>query len=360
MKGLILAGGLGTRLRPLTHTGAKQLIPIANKPVIFYAIEDLKDAGIEEIGIVVGHDKTRIESVKNAVGNGSRWGVKITYIEQDAPRGIGHAVLISESFIGKDNFVVYLGDNILKGGIKKLVDEFNNSNYDASILLTKHKYPTKFGVASLNEKGEIIDIEEKPEKPKSNNIVTGIYIFNSSIFEVLKKMKPSQRKEFELTDVLRILVNSPGYKVSSRMVEGWWDDTGDAEAVLRANHLILMDLKAYNEGNIEEGATLIGNVDIGKGTVIKNGSVIKGPAIIGKDCKIGPSTYIGPYTSIGDNTVIVGGEIESSIVIGDSMIRFPGRIVNSLIGKNSKIVSSKKDLPKGYRFIIGEHSELKV
>lgn len=360
LKGLILSGGLGTRLRPLTHTGAKQLIPVANKPMIFYAIEDLKNAGIVDIGIVVGHDKLRIESIKNAVGDGSYWGVKITYIEQAAPQGIGHAVLISERFIGNDNFVVYLGDNILKGGIQQFVEEFESSEYDAGILLAKHKYPINFGVAVLDKSGKLIDVEEKPKKPKSNFVITGIYIFNSRIFDVLKETKPSQRGELELTDCISKLIKSKDYEVSSYMVEGYWDDTGDAEAILRANHLILIDLEPHNEGVVEEGARLIGNISIGRGTVIKKGSLIKGPTIIGKNCILGPNTYVGPYTSIGDNSVIVESEIESSIVIGDTKIHFPGKIVDSLIGRNTVINSAKGDLPKGHKFVLGQHSQLRI
>lgn len=356
-----MAGGLGTRLRPLTHTGAKQLIPIANKPVLYYIIEDLKNAGIENIGVIVGYDKTRIDSIKNAVGDGSRWGVKITYIEQDAPRGIGHAVLISEDFMDKDDFVVYLGDNMLKEGIKDFVDEFRKSRYDASLVLSQHARPQKFGVAVLDKTGNIVDVEEKPQKPKSNLVITGIYIFKPVIFDVLKKTNISKRNELELTDSIRTLILSGRHKVSSHIVKGWWDDAGDVEAVLLANHMVLSDMENSEiEGNIEKNVKILGNVRIGKGTIVKNGTFIKGPTVIGENCIIGPNTYIGPYTAIGEGCTIEDGEIESSIVIGNAKISYPGKIVNSLIGRYSIINSSKNDVPKGQRFILGENSELRI
>lgn len=358
MKGLILAGGLGTRLRPLTHTGPKQLIPIANKPVLFYVIEDLVEAGITDIGIIVGYTEERINIVKNTVGDGSLWNAKITYIEQDAPRGIAHAVHCAKEFIGDESFVVYLGDNILKSGIVNFVDEFNKSGGEASILLSSVPDPQKYGVAQLDEKGVVIDVEEKPKEPKSDLALIGVYMFTPLIFKVIETLKPSWRGEYEITDAIRNIILSKKYRVISHIVTDWWDDTGTAEAILHANHLILSDMKHKIKGEVQDGARLIGNVELGKDSIIRKGTVVRGPVIIGRNCKIGPG-YIGPYTSIGDNTTIIGGEVESSIIIGDTIIEFEKKIVDSLIGRYTNILS-KNSLPKGYRFIIGENSEIQL
>jgi len=361
MKGIILAGGLGKRLRPLTHTGPKQLIPVANKPVLFYCIEDLKAANINEIAIIVpGDDPPRAKAIKEGVGDGTRWGIKINYIEQDKPRGLAHAVAIAQDFVGKEDFVVYLGDNMLKGGIKSFVEEFKDSKADASILLSKHKYPEKFGVALLNEKGEIVELEEKPEKPKSDLVIVGVYIFNSKIFEAIKKIKPSARGELEITHAIQELIKNKENKVISHVVQGWWDDTGNAEDILHANHLVLMEIEHEIKGIVEEGAKIIGNVKIDEGAIVRKGVIIKGPAIIGKNTEIRSGTYIGPYTSIGDNCKIEGCEIESSIVLAGAIINFKERIIDSLIGKDSKIFSSNNRLPKGHKFIMGENSEIEI
>lgn len=358
MKGLVLAGGLGTRLRPLTHTGPKQLIPIANKPVLFYVIEDLVEAGITDIGIIVGYTEERINTIKNTVGDGSRWGARITYIEQDAPRGLAHAVYCAKEFMGNEPFVVYLGDNILKSGIVNFVNEFKNSGAEASILLSHVPDPHKYGVAVLDDKGVVVDVEEKPKSPKSDLALIGVYMFTPYIFKVIETLKPSQRGEYEITDAIRKIILSKKHKVISHIVTDWWDDTGTADAILHANHLILSDLEHKIEGIVEDGAKLVGNIELGQGSVIKNGAVVRGPVIIGKNCTIGPG-YIGPYTSIGDNTTIIGGEVESSIIIGDTHIEFNEKIVDSLIGRYTNIVSTNS-LPKGYRFIIGENSEVRL
>jgi glucose-1-phosphate thymidylyltransferase len=359
MKGLVLAGGLGTGLRPLTHTGPKQLIPVANKPVLFYGIEDMIEAGIKEIGIIVGYTEERIKILKNAIGDGSRWGIKITYIQQDAPRGLAHAVYCAKDFMGDDSFVVHLGDNILKGGITKYVKDFENSDYDAAILLSEVEEPWKYGVATLNEKGEVIDLEEKPQKPKSNFVIVGVYFFKPTIFNAIEKIKPSERGELELTSAIRELMISKDHKVKSYFTTDWWDDTGTAEALLRANHVILSDLKSSDiRGKVEDGVSIMGNASIGVGSLIKRGSMIRGPVIIGNNCTIAQA-YIGPYTSIGDNTTIMGGEIESSVVIGDTRIECEKRIVDSLIGRHSIITSSAPPL-RGYRMIIGENSKIQI
>lgn len=351
MKGLILSGGHGTRLRPLTHTGPKQLIPIANKPVLFYAIEDLKEAGVTDIGLILGTNMP--EKVKEAVGDGSKFGVNITYIMQGEPKGLAHAVAVAQEFVGEKPFIMYLGDNILKSGIKEFVNGFADSDYQARILLQQVDNPGQFGVAELDNNGNVIHLVEKPEEPKSDLALVGIYLFKSSIFKAISQIKPSWRGELGITDAIQELINSK-LKVDSHIVQGWWKDTGKPEDVLDANHLILDVLEPRNNGVIEEGAKISGRVSIGHGTVVKENSVIRGPVIIGENCEI--DAYIGPYTSIGDNSRITGGEIESSIVVGDALIECNERIVDSLIGNHSHIVSEENNLPRGHRFVLGENS----
>ncbi|MDD1767210.1 MAG: glucose-1-phosphate thymidylyltransferase, partial [Methanomassiliicoccales archaeon] len=317
MKGLILAGGSGTRLRPLTHTGPKQLIPIANKPNILYCLEDLRDAGIVDIGVILGNNMP--EKVRDLLGDGSQYGVRIAYIVQGEPRGIAQAVGCSEEFMGDDPFVVYLGDNILKGGIKYMVEEFAAKNYEAMVALCPVDNPQKFGIAELDEKGEIVSIVEKPKEPKSNLAMIGIYFLRKSIFPVIKDLKPSWRNELEITDAIDNLRKQKG-NVIARQVRGWWKDTGKPEDILLANHLVLETIEKRNDGTLEDGVKVIGRVSIGEGTLIKKGSMIRGPVVIGKNCVIGPDTYVGPYTAVGDGTTIVNGEIESTIIIGDAYI----------------------------------------
>jgi len=346
-------------MRPLTHSGPKQLIPIANKPVLHYCVEDLANAGIKEIGVIVGYDEERISAIKNALGDGSEWGVKITYIEQDAPRGLAHAVGIAEEFLGGEPFVVYLGDNLVKGGIAHFISKFDKNKCTASLLLAQHSMPHKFGVAVL-ENGKLVDVEEKPENPKSNLVIAGVYIFTRCIFEAIKQITPGKHGELQLTDAIKILMQSPERSVSTEVVSGWWDDMGTSEDILRANRMILLDIKSDIRGSVSKNVSVIGNVQIGEGTVIEENCVIKGPVVIGKNCRIGPDAYIGPYTSIGDNTTMRSGEIEDSIIIGDCTLNFREKIVNSLIGRNSCITSNGNKLPKGHKFILGEFSNIET
>ncbi|MHA1268792.1 MAG: glucose-1-phosphate thymidylyltransferase [Candidatus Helarchaeota archaeon] len=355
MKGLVLSGGTGTRLRPLTHTNAKQLIPIANKPILFYVLEDIKNAGIDDVGIIVGHTK---EEVMNAVGDGSKFGIKVTYIYQDAPLGLAHAVKISEDFLDNSPFVMYLGDNILKNGIQQHVKDFKEGNCDALISLCKVKHPERFGVAEMDGT-RIIRLVEKPKNPKSDLALVGIYFFTNTIFEAVKRIKPSNRNELEITDAIQELINM-NYKVEARLVEGWWKDTGKPEDVLEANQLVLGDLKPYDYSIKDEDVLIQGQVAIGKDTIIRKNTKIRGPVIIGESCEIGPDTYIGPYTSIGNNSKIIGGEIEFSIIIGDTYINCNKRIVESLIGKNSIIISSNKNIPPGCKLVLGDNSRIEI
>ena len=362
MKGLILSGGLGTRLRPLTHTGAKQLIPIANKPVLHHVIEDLASAGIKDVGIIVGYDKIRIDSIIESIGNGSKFGIKVTYIVQDAPRGLAHAVGIAQDFLGDEDFVLYLGDNLLKSGIKSCMSDFRRNKPHINLLLAEHNEPHRFGVAVLDDKGNVIDVEEKPKNPKSNFVITGVYIFTKEIFDAIKKVKPGLGGELQITDAIKIFVDDPTKKVIATKVDGWWDDAGTANAILNANLMVLIDKDLEIKGSVSSNSVIQGKLGLGKSSIIYDGCYIKGPVIIGENCEIGPNTYIGPYTSIGDGCKIKGGEIESSIVIGESNIILEkgDKICDSLIGKGSKISSRKNLLPMGHVFVLGENSELGI
>lgn len=354
MKGLVLTGGFGTRLRPITYTSQKQLIPIANKPIVFYAIEDLVEAGITEIGIIYGPNK---EQVMNTIGNGERWGVTITYIEQDYPRGLAHAVLIAKKFINDDPFVMYLGDNLLKEGIKDFVKDFENADCEASILLTHVKNPHLFGVAALDEQGNIAKLIEKPEEPPSDLALVGIYAFKKAIFKAVDSIEPSWRDELEITDAIQWLMDND-YTVNASITKDWWKDTGKPEDILEANHLILDSILKKIEGEIEEDVQMRGRIQVGKGTLIKRETIIRGPCIIGENCQIGPNTYIGPYTSIGDNVIIMNTEVESSIVMDETKIVDGKRIFDSLIGKGCEITASKTAVPKGYTLILGDNSQI--
>jgi glucose-1-phosphate thymidylyltransferase len=353
MKGLILSGGKGTRLRPLTYTHAKQLVPVANKPVLFYGIEALKEAGISEIGIIVGDTK---EEIKQATGDGSRWGLNITYIEQAAPLGLAHAVKISEEFLREDPFVMYLGDNILKSGITSLVEEFQQKKPNALILLTEVPNPQMFGVAELDG-GRVVRLVEKPKKPASNLALVGVYMFDAHIFEAVKAIKPSWRNELEITDAIQYLVEH-GYEVQPHLVIGWWKDTGKIQDILEANRLILETVMGSNKGSVDETSRINGQVVIEQGVVIKN-SIIRGPAIIGENSEISAS-YIGPFTSIQNDCKIIQTEIEHSIVLEKSeIIEIGSRIDESLIGREVKIF---KCLPKPsvYRFMVGDKCEIGI
>ncbi len=351
MKGLLLAGGYGTRLRPITYTGNKHTLPVANKPIILYGLEHLKNAGIKNIGIILGPIK---EGVKELIGDGSKFGVRVTYIEQNEPRGLAHAVKVSQNFLDDDPFVMYLGDNLLKSGIGPLLDDFKKTNPAAVIAVSKVENTQRFGIVEM-EDNKIIRLVEKPKSPKSDLALVGVYLFSPSIFEAIEKIKPSWRNELEITDAIQELVNAK-QEIHVHFVSGWWKDTGKPEDLLEANQLVLNDLEPKNEGEILENVIIQGNVRIGAGTIIKEGCCLRGPIIIGNNCKIGPNTYIGPYTSIGDNVTISGGEVEYSIVMPETTINCEKRIINSLIGRNVSIISSNKSIPPGHKLIIGDRS----
>jgi glucose-1-phosphate thymidylyltransferase len=350
MKGLLLAGGHGTRLRPLTFTGNKHMIPIANKPMLFHGLDHLVEAGINDIAVILGPIK---EGVREALGDGSRFNVKITYIEQPEPKGLAHAVAIAENFLGTEPFIMYLGDNLIKQGVKPLIYTYFNEGSDCVICVSQVRNPEQFGIVEFDTKGKIVRLTEKPKKPKSNFALAGVYLFNDSIFDAVKNIEPSWRNELEITDAVQYLVEN-GKKVNIQKIVGWWKDTGRAEDLLEANQLVLDDLRSTCLGTVDSSAQLIGRTHIGKNTVIKQNTRIKGPAIIGDNCEIGPNVYIGPYTAIGNNVRILSGEIEGSIIMQDVIINCRRRITESIIGKQSRLDSSESSLPSGVQLVLGE------
>ena len=355
MKGIILHGGHGTRLRPLTHTGPKQLLRIANKPMSCYALEDLIRAGVTDIAILVGH--VFPERVKEFYGDGSKFGAKITYIYQDKPGGIAQAIRICRDFIDNDKkFVVYLGDNILKGGINRYVSRFTESNSDAIILLCRVKHPSRFGIATIRG-NNIVKIAEKPKSPQSNLAIIGIYLLTAAIFDIIDNLKPSWRDELEITEALQELMAS-GRKIEYDYVSSWWKDTGTPEDILDANRFILDDLNTEVHGIVEEEDSLQGRVVIGKNTKISKGCIIRGPTIIGENCNIDSTVYVGPFTSIGNNVHIRHGEVENSIIMDNCKIDIQARVVDSLVASGSKITDKPNFYPKGHRFLLGERSQV--
>jgi len=354
MKGLILSGGKGTRLRPLTYTSAKQLVPVANKPVLFYAIEAIVAAGIRDIGIIVGETGSEIRA---AVGDGSRFGARVTYIEQDAPRGLAHAVLIAEPYLGDSQFVMYLGDNLIAGGITGLVDEFRQLGCNSEILLAEVPNPQQFGVAELAAGGKVQRLVEKPREPKSNLALVGVYMFDSTIFESVRRIKPSARGELEITDAIQDLIDR-GLEVHPHLVRGWWKDTGKLEDMLEANRIVLEGIEPLRASEVGAGSRIEGRVSLGASVEIVD-SLVRGPVVIGDGTRL-ESAFVGPYTSIGERCTLVCCELENSIVLADSTIRdIPLRIDGSLIGRNVRIVKTDQK-PKAYRFMVGDNSEVGI
>ncbi len=352
MKGLILSGGKGTRLYPLTFTSAKQLIPVANKPVLFRVIEAIRDAGIDDIGIVVGDTAAEI---KKAVGTGSRWHVNITYIHQEAPLGLAHAVKISRDFLEDDRFVMFLGDNVIQGGISPLIRQFEASDWNCQIVLTEVEHPQQYGVAELDEEGRVVRLVEKPKEPPSNLALVGIYMFDHHIWEAVEAIRPSWRGELEITDAIQWLVDH-SYKVYPYIHQGWWIDTGRPGDMLEANSLVLEELKPYIAGYVDRDSEVDSRVTVEKGAEVIN-SVVRGPAIIGRNTRI-VNSYVGPFTSIGNDCLIQDSEIERSIVLEHSVIQnLPARVQDSLIGRHVTLRRSPIR-PKALKLTLGDYSDL--
>ncbi len=353
MKGLILSGGKGTRLRPITYTSAKQLVPVANKPVLFYGIEYMVEAGITDIGIVVGDTR---EEIKNAVGTGDRWGATVTYIPQEAPLGLAHAVKIAEPYLGSDPFVMYLGDNMIEGGFAPFVREYQSGGYNCEVLLKRVPNPQQYGVAVV-EGGTVKRLVEKPREPISNLALVGVYMFDHHVFEAVNAIKPSARGELEITDAIQYLLDHD-YSIHAHELDGWWFDTGKMEDMLEVNRLVLDSLQPAVEGYVDSDSQILGKVTLAKTAEVIN-SVIRGPVIIGERTRI-VNSYIGPFTAIHYGCTITNSEIEHSNILENSqLLDLPGRLESSLIGRNVEIGRSPIK-PKAYKMILGDHSKVGV
>ncbi len=353
MKALVLCGGFGTRLRPITHTMAKQLVPIANKPVLFYGLEAIREAGVREVGIVVGETS---KEIMQAVGDGSAWDLEVTYIHQEKPLGLAHAVLVSEEFLDGDEFVMYLGDNLIKDGIKGLVDEFRSNRPNSQILLARVKEPERFGVAELDG-GRVVRLVEKPKEPASDLALVGVYMFDPNIMDAVKAIEPSGRGELEITDAIQWLIDRE-FQVDPHVIDGWWKDTGRLEDMLEANRIMLETMEARIEGHVDSESKVEGMVVVDKGAEIIC-STVRGPAIIGEGTRI-VNSFIGPYTSIYYGVEISGSEIEHTIILENSRVTdMPGRIEDSLIGQNVEVGRSPLK-PNAFRFMLGDNSRVGI
>ncbi|MDH2387878.1 glucose-1-phosphate thymidylyltransferase [Streptomyces sp. HNM0663] len=352
MKALVLAGGSGSRLRPITHTSAKQLVPVANKPVLYYGLESIAEAGVREVGIVVGDTAAEIES---AVGDGSRFGLDVTYLPQEAPLGLAHAVSIARDYLGDDDFVMYLGDNFIVGGIDALVRRFRVNRPDAQILLTRVPDPRAFGVVELDAHGRVIGLEEKPEHPKSDLALVGVYMFSARVHDAVRRLKPSWRGELEITDAIQELIDA-GCRVDSTLVSGYWKDTGNVADMLEVNRLVLDGVEADCSGEVRS-SELVGRVVIEKGATV-TGSRIVGPAVVAAGSRIRDS-YIGPFTSVDNDCAVVDSEIEYSIVLRGASIVGVRRVERSLIGREVEVTSTPRTL-RAHRLVLGDHSKVQV
>ena len=355
LKGLILSGGAGTRLRPITHTSAKQLVPVANKPVLFYGIEALVDAGVTEIGIIIAPETG--EEIREAAGDGSAFGAEITYIVQDKPAGLAHAVLTAEEFIAGSPFVMYLGDNLLADGLRGLVSTFREEEPDALILLTPVDDPQSYGVAELDGEGGIVRLIEKPKDPPSNLALVGVYLFAPPIFDAARALEPSWRGELEITEAIQSLIEQ-GRAVRSEVVSGWWKDTGRLADMLEANRLVLEEIETEIGGEVDDSSRVEGRVVVAPGAEVKN-SVVRGPAVIGPGARI-EDAYIGPYSSIGEDVCVRRSEVEHSIILAGSVVEDLGtRLEASLLGREVKLTRSD-GMPKTLRMLVGDKSEIKL
>lgn len=353
LKGLILSGGAGTRLRPITHTSAKQLVPVANKPVLFYGIEALVGAAVTDIGIIIAPETGG--EIRESVGDGSQFGARITYVEQAEPAGLAHAVLTAEEFLDGSPFVMYLGDNLLRNGLSGLVETFKAESPEAIILLTPVEDPGSYGVAELKD-DHVVRLVEKPKDPPSNMALVGVYLFSPSIMDAARSLEPSWRGELEITEAIQVLIDQ-GCRVRSEVVDGWWKDTGQLGDMLEANRLVLEEIESRIDGELED-SKVEGRVIVEAGAVLK-GSVVRGPAVIGADAVI-EEAYIGPYTSIGENVTIRRSEVEHSILLAGATVEDLGtRMEASLLGRDVRVVRTDGP-PKTFRLLVGDRSEIEI
>ncbi len=351
MKALVLSGGAGTRLRPITHTSAKQLVPVANKPILEFGLEAIREAGIDDVGIIVGETH---EEIRAHVGDGSQYGIKVTYIHQPEPLGLAHAVLTAADYLGDDDFVMYLGDNLIAGGITEFVEQFRSEPSSAQILLARVRDPERFGVAELDEAGHVSRLVEKPKEPVSDLALVGVYLFTSRILEASRTIVPSARGELEITDAIQWLIDA-GDPVRSQIVTGWWKDTGKLYDLLEANRIVLDSLEPRVDGTLDADSEVQGRVVIEEGAELVN-SHVRGPAIIGRNTRL-VNTFVGPYTSIYHSCEVADTEVEHSIVLEESTIRDIARIEDSLIGKQV-VVQREIRKPRAYRLMLGDHSRI--
>jgi len=370
MKGLILAGGSGTRLRPLTYSSAKQLVPVANKPIIFYGIEAMAEAGIEDIGIIVSVGDTGRE-IQDAVGDGERWGIKIEYILQESPDGLAACVAIARDFLGEDNFVMYLGDNLVENGIAASVDAFEAARAKAQtptldggdseppaaqILLKRVDDPSQFGVAELDLHGNVVRLVEKPKDPVSELALVGVYLFDTRIHEAVRAIEPSLRGELEITDAIQWLVDQ-GHRVVTSVMEGWWLDTGKKDPLLEANRVLLESIERRVEGRVDADSSVDGRVVIEPGASLVR-SRVRGPAIIGRGARLVDS-FVGPFSAIGEDCEITGSEIDHSVVMARSRVIDAGRLLDCLIGRDT-VISRSGTIPQATRLMIGDHCQIEL
>lgn len=353
MKALVLSGGSGTRLRPITHTSSKQLVPVANKPILFYGLEAIAEAGITDVGIIVGDTAKDIEA---AVGDGSRFGLDVTYIPQSAPLGLAHAVLTARDYLADDDFVMYLGDNVVLGGITDVVDRFRKERPDAQILLTRVSDPRAFGVALLDELGRVVSLEEKPEHPQSDLAIAGVYLFTPAVHQAVRSIEYSKRGELEITGAIQWLIDQ-GLNVGSTVISGYWKDTGNVTDILEVNRTLLEDLETRIEGTVDGTSEIIGRVRIDAGAEVHSSRIV-GPAIIGPGTVV-TGSYIGPSTSIAEDCRITDSEIEFSIVLRDSVFDSIRRVEASLIGRNVQVTLAPR-VPVTYRLVIGDHGRVQM
>ena len=360
MKALVLAGGKGTRLRPITHTSAKQLVPVANKPILYYGLEAIRDAGIRDVGMIVAgpvdREGTSAAEIHAAVGDGARFGVRVEYLPQEAPLGLAHAVKTAQPFLGDTPFVMFLGDNLIKDGIKRFVEEFEAERPDAQILLAAVRNPQDFGVAELAG-DRVVRLEEKPKQPRSDLALVGVYMFTPSVFESVDAIRPSARGELEITDAIQHLIDR-GKRVRSHVITGWWKDTGKIEDLLEANRIVLSGLQGVVQGSVDHETLVEGTVSVGPGTVVER-SRLRGPLVIGADCRL-TDCYVGPFTAIADGCTVERAEIEHSIVLErSSLTNLPVRVESSLIGRDV-VVTASPARPRAHRLMVGDSSRVEL